>query len=63
MQKREKGPVYFTFAFLGPQSQHMEVPGLGVESELQLLAHTTATAIPDPSCLQPTSQLTATPNP
>ena len=27
----------------------MEVPGLGVESELQLLAYTTATATPDPS--------------
>ena len=28
---------------------HMEVPRLGVESELQLLAHTTATATRDPS--------------
>ena len=27
----------------------MEVPRLGVESELELLAYTTATAIPDPS--------------
>ena len=27
----------------------MEVPKLGVESELQLLAYTTATAMPDPS--------------
>ena len=27
----------------------MEVSGLGVESELQLLAYTTATATPDPS--------------
>ena len=27
----------------------MEVPGLRVESELQLLACTTATAVPDPS--------------
>ena len=34
---------------LGPHLQHMEVPRLGVESELQLLAYTTATAIPDPS--------------
>ena len=27
---------------------HMEVPRLGVESELPLLAYTTATATPDP---------------
>ena len=26
------------FCFLGPQVRHMEVPGLGVKSELQLLA-------------------------
>ena len=30
---------------------HMEVPRLGVQSELQLMAHTTATATPDPSCI------------
>ena len=29
----------------------MEVPRLGVELELQLLAYTTATAAPDPSCV------------
>ena len=29
----------------------MEVPRLGVESELQLPADTTATATPDPSCV------------
>ena len=29
----------------------MEVPRLGVESELQLLAYTKATAMPDPSCI------------
>ena len=29
----------------------MEVPGLGFESELQLLAYATATAMPDPSCV------------
>ena len=33
--------------FLGLHLQHMEVPSLGVESEL--LAYTTATAMPDPS--------------
>ena len=31
--------------------QHMEVPRLGVELELQLLAYTTATATWDPSHL------------
>ena len=29
----------------------MEVPRLGVESELQLLAYATATAMPDASCV------------
>ena len=38
----------------------MEVPRLGVESELQLLAYTTGTATRDPShILRPTLQLTA----
>ena len=37
------------FGFLGPHLRHMEVPRLGVESELQLPAYTTATATPDPS--------------
>ena len=32
---------FFFFCFLGPHLQHMEVPRLGVESELQLLAFTT----------------------
>ena len=35
---------FFVFAFLGPHLRHMEVPRLGVESELQLSAYTTATA-------------------
>ena len=34
------------FAFLGPHPRPMEVPRLGVESELQLLVYTTATATP-----------------
>jgi len=34
----------FTFVFLGPHLQHMEIPRVGVKSELQLLAYTTATA-------------------
>ena len=29
---------FFFFSFLGPHPQHMEVPRLGVKSELQLLA-------------------------
>ena len=33
--------------FLGPPSQHMVVPRLGVQSELQLPAYTTATATRD----------------
>ena len=37
----------FFFSFSGLQLWHMEVPGLGVESELQLLAYATATARPD----------------
>ena len=36
------------FCFLGPRLRHMEVSRLGVESELQLLAYTTATAMPGP---------------
>ena len=36
---------------LGLHLQHMEVPMLGVESELKLLPYTTATAMRDPSCI------------
>ena len=39
----------FVSVFLGPHLWHMEVPRLGVQSELQLPAYTTATAMPDPS--------------
>ena len=39
---------YLFFVFLGPHLQQMEVPRLGIESELQLLAYTTATAMQDP---------------
>ena len=38
---------YFILFFLGPHLWHMEVPRLGVESELQLLAYATVTATPD----------------
>ena len=42
---------FFFFFFLGLHLWHMEVPRLGVESELQLTAYTTATAMPDLSCI------------
>ena len=34
-------------SFLGPHLWHMEIPRLGVESELQLLAYITAKAMQD----------------
>ena len=34
--------------FLGPHPGYMEVPRLGVKSELQLLAYARAIAMPDP---------------
>ena len=37
------------FIFLELYLYHMDVPKLGVESELQLLAYATATVMPDPS--------------
>ena len=40
---------FFVFVLWGPYLQHMEVPRLGVKSEKQLLAYTTATAVGDPS--------------
>ena len=40
-----------SFVVLGLHLQHMEVPGLGVESELLLLTYARATATPDPSCV------------
>ena len=42
--------LFFPF-FLGLHLQHMEIPGLGVESELQLPAYATATAARDSSCI------------
>ena len=56
---------FFFFCFLGLHQRHMEVPMLGAESELQLLACITATATPDPIhiCdLQPSSQQHWIPN-
>ena len=41
-------PFFLSFlVFLGPYPWHMEIPRLGVKSELQPLAHTSATAMPD----------------
>ena len=53
-------PVRSFLCFLGPHPQHMEVPRLGVESELQLLVytHSHSNAVAEPH-LQPTPQLTA----
>ena len=45
------------FCFLGPHLRHVEIPRSRIELELQLLAHTPATATRD---LGPTPQLTAT---
>ena len=42
-------PFFFFFGFLGLPLSHVEVPGLGVEWELQLQAYTTGTATPDRS--------------
>ena len=58
----------YLFIFLGLHPKHMKVPRLGVKPELQLLAYATATAMPDLSYvrselhLQPTPQLTASPD-
>ena len=41
--------LFFFFCFLGLHLQHMEVPRLGVESELPLPAYTIAIAMRDPS--------------
>ena len=41
----------YLFCFLGSHLWHMEVPRLGVESELQLPAYSTDTKTWDPSCV------------
>ena len=41
----------FFFALYGHAYKYIEVPGLGVESDVQSLAYTTATAMPDTSCI------------
>ena len=42
--------LFIYFVFLGLHLWHIEVPRLGVESELQLLAHATATRDPSHIC-------------
>ena len=49
--------------FLGPHLQHMEVPGLGAESELQLLAWAMVTATQDLSHVCPLQLLSESPPP
>ena len=43
--------IYLFICLLGPHVQRMEVPRLGIKSELQLLAYTTAIATPDLSLI------------
>ena len=43
--------VLFFFFLMAAPAGHMEVPGLGVELELQLLACPTATAMQELSCV------------
>ena len=47
MEKKKK--LSFFLSFLRPYQRHMEVPRLGVQSELQLPAYARATATWDPS--------------
>jgi len=46
--------------FLGPNLRHMEISGLEVKLELQLLAYTTATATGTPAGSATYTKLTAT---
>ena len=58
-----KRQAFSFFFFLGPHLQHMEVPRLGVKSELQLSAYTTAPAMQNPSNLHHRSEERQIPNP
>ena len=58
--------LYLYFCFLGPHPGHTEIPRLGVELDLQLLAYATATANTEskPHCnLHRSSQQGRIPNP
>ena len=48
--KHKSKNIFFSIFFLWLHLRHMEVSRLGVKSELQLLAYTTASAMPDLSC-------------
>ena len=51
---------FFVFlSFLVPHPRHMEVPRIGVQLELQLLAYARATATWDPSCVYTTAHSNA----
>ena len=41
---------FFFFCFLGPHLRHMQVARLGVQSDMSA-TYTTATAMPDPTCV------------
>ena len=58
------GVFWFVCFSLWPLPRHMEVPRLGVKSELQVSVYTTATATARSELwLSPTPQLTATLDP
>ena len=42
---------FFFFLLFRAESMYMDIPRLGVEAELQLLAYAAATAMQDPSCV------------
>ena len=63
-EKEKEAKAMSIITFLGgPHPWHMDIPRLGVESELQLLAYTTATATRDLSRICPIPQLMTTPDP
>ena len=41
----------FIFVFLGLHPQHIEIPRIGVQSELLLAGYTRAAEMPEPSCV------------
>ena len=54
--------IYLFICFLGLHLRHMEVPRLGVESELQLPAYTSHSNAGSEPHLRPIPQLMATPD-
>ena len=59
------GSLFFNcfFFFLGPHPWHMEVPRLGVELKLQVLAYAIITATPYPATSVTYTTVHATPDP